>query len=111
MRRRRRLRWYQYHINATRDIDEPTFQDLLGATHSSVTIAHIDRPPWFAPGGLALQPNRRADFASCSGGKRRPYLRQKDTAHARELLLRLHDEFFDNPLFPREIARLNGAER
>ena len=38
------------------------------------------------------------------------YVREKDMAHAREILLRLHDEFPANPLFPREIARLDSLE-
>lgn len=39
------------------------------------------------------------------------YVREKDGTHARELLLRLHDEFPGNPLFMREIARLNGVDQ
>lgn len=35
------------------------------------------------------------------------YLRDKDTQHARELLAGLRDEFPSNPLFAREIARLD----
>jgi len=38
------------------------------------------------------------------------YVREKDMAHAREILSRLHDDFPANPLFPREIARLDALE-
>jgi hypothetical protein len=38
------------------------------------------------------------------------YVREKDMAHARETLLRLRDEFPANPLFPREIARLDPEQ-
>jgi hypothetical protein len=38
------------------------------------------------------------------------YLRQNDRARARELLTGLRDEFPANPLFPREIARIDGVQ-
>jgi hypothetical protein len=38
------------------------------------------------------------------------YVQEKDSTHARELLARLHAEFPGNPLFVREIARLDGAD-
>jgi hypothetical protein len=37
------------------------------------------------------------------------YVREKDNTHARELLASLRDEFPGNPLFPREIARLDAG--
>jgi predicted Zn-dependent protease len=37
------------------------------------------------------------------------YLRQNDRTRARELLTGLRDEFPANPLFPKEIARIDGA--
>lgn len=37
------------------------------------------------------------------------YVREKDTARARAVLASLRDEFPSNPLFAREIARLDGA--
>lgn len=36
------------------------------------------------------------------------YVREKDTARARQLLLSLQNDFPENPLFVREIARLDG---
>lgn len=36
------------------------------------------------------------------------YVRDHDKQHARELLAQLHEEFPANPLFPQEIARLDG---
>ena len=36
------------------------------------------------------------------------YVREKDNGHARELLLSLQNDFPENPLFAREIARLDG---
>ena len=39
------------------------------------------------------------------------YLREKDRPHAREILAGLRDEFPGNPLFPREIARLDEQQR
>jgi hypothetical protein len=38
------------------------------------------------------------------------YLRDKDTGRARALLAGLRDEFPKNPLFAREIARLDGGQ-
>ncbi|HEV2114323.1 MAG TPA: hypothetical protein VGR50_09235 [Terriglobales bacterium] len=38
------------------------------------------------------------------------YLRKNDKSHARELLTGLRDEFPANPLFPKEIARIDGAQ-
>jgi tetratricopeptide (TPR) repeat protein len=38
------------------------------------------------------------------------YLRQNDSARARSLLEQLHDQFPANPLFPREIARIDGKK-
>jgi hypothetical protein len=37
------------------------------------------------------------------------FVREKDVMRAREILSRLHDDFPGNPLFPREIARLETA--
>jgi hypothetical protein len=37
------------------------------------------------------------------------YLRQNDRTRARELLTGLRDEFPANPLFPKEIARIDDA--
>src|SRR5205823_4369080 len=37
------------------------------------------------------------------------YLRQNDRARAHELLVGLRDDFPQNPLFPRELARLDAA--
>ncbi|HTZ97531.1 MAG TPA: hypothetical protein VMB18_14110 [Terriglobales bacterium] len=36
------------------------------------------------------------------------YVREKETTHARELLVSLQNDFPENPLFAREIARLDG---
>jgi hypothetical protein len=37
------------------------------------------------------------------------YVREKDTTHALQLLASLHQEFPDNPLFPKEMARLEAS--
>ena len=39
------------------------------------------------------------------------YVRERNPAHARELVAQLHQEFPGNPLFPREMARLDGTGR
>jgi hypothetical protein len=39
------------------------------------------------------------------------FVRDKDAARAVEILSRLHDEFPDNPLFPKELARLESNIR
>ncbi|HKD20293.1 MAG TPA: hypothetical protein VKG23_20765 [Thermoanaerobaculia bacterium] len=38
------------------------------------------------------------------------YLRQKDTVHARQMLERLQEEFPENPLYAREIARIAAGK-
>ena len=37
------------------------------------------------------------------------YVREKDTSHALQLLASLHQEFPNNPLFPKEMARLEAS--
>jgi len=72
-------------ISCTADIAEPEFLTPLFRRHYLAPFARIV---------LAIV-----------------YVREKDSASARQLLAQLHDDFPGNPLFTREMARLARAQQ